>query len=177
MSATEHNLARMTTYLQTQGLPGEIVHLSTHTPTVEDAARAVGTPVDRIIKSVLFLADGVPVLVIANGTARVDHKRVADYLKVSRKRVKLADAATVLAITGFEVGTVPPFGHPTRLRTLIEASVLEQSEVYGGGGAIDILIRIAPAEIVRATQAETVNVVSVPAALASGDAHDQGQTA
>lgn len=154
--------AHIAAYLQAQGLAGELVHLATHTPTVDDAARAVGTTVDRIIKSVLFLADGAPVLVIANGTARVDSKRVADYLGLSRKRVKLADAATVLTVTGFAVGTVPPFGHPTRLRTLIEARVLEQPEVYGGGGAIDALLRIAPSEIVRATQAETVSVVATP---------------
>ncbi len=154
--------AHLAAYLQAQGLHGEIVRLPEHVPTVEDAARAMGTTAERIIKSVLFIADGVPVLVIANGPARVDYKRVADYLKLSRKRVKLADAATVLAITGFAVGSVPPFGHPSRLRTLIEASVLEQPEVYGGGGAIDTLVRIAPTEIVRVTQAETVNVVASP---------------
>lgn len=160
--AVAYTAAHMAAYLQTHGLQGEIVHLATHTPTVEDAARAVGTTVDRIIKSVLFLADGAPVLVLANGPARVDYKRVADYLGLARKRVKLADADTVLAVTGFEVGTVPPFGHPARLRTLIEASVLEQPDVYAGGGAIDALLRITPAEIVRATQAETVNVVAQP---------------
>lgn len=168
MTSVEHppagqlSAAHIAAYLAEHGLPGELVHLATHTPTVEDAARAVGTTVDRIIKSVLFLADGVPVLVIANGTARVDAKRVADYLHVPRKRVKLADAAAVLDITGFPVGTVPPFGHPHRLRTLIEAGVLEQPEVYGGGGAIDALVRIAPADIVRATRAETVQVVGLP---------------
>jgi prolyl-tRNA editing enzyme YbaK/EbsC (Cys-tRNA(Pro) deacylase) len=81
----------------------------------------------------------------------VDYKRVADTLGLSRKRLKLADAPAVLGITGFPVGTVPPFGHKTRLRTLIDAGVLAQPEVCAGGGAIDALVRIAPAEIVRAT--------------------------
>jgi prolyl-tRNA editing enzyme YbaK/EbsC (Cys-tRNA(Pro) deacylase) len=85
---------------------------------------------------------------------------VADYLGLSRKKIKLADAAAVLAITGFRVGTVPPFGHKTRLRTLIEASVLAQPEIYGGGGGLDVLLHLAPAEIIRLTHAETVNVVA-----------------
>jgi prolyl-tRNA editing enzyme YbaK/EbsC (Cys-tRNA(Pro) deacylase) len=153
------NAADVAAYLRAHGLAGEIVHLPDHTPTVEATARAVGAPVERIVKSVLFLADAVPVLVIANGTQRVDYKRVADYLRLSRKRVKLADAPTVLDLTGFPVGTVPPFGHKTRLRTLIDAGVLAQPEVYAGGGAIDALLRITPAEIVRATKAETVSVV------------------
>jgi prolyl-tRNA editing enzyme YbaK/EbsC (Cys-tRNA(Pro) deacylase) len=145
-------------YLLEHQVAAKVVNLPDHVPTVEDAARAVGTTVERIVKSVLFLADEAPVLVIANGTARVDYKRVADYLGLSRKRLKLADAETVLAITGFAVGTVPPFGHKARLRTLIEAGVLKQPEVYAGGGAIDTLLRVAPAEIVRATNAEMVNV-------------------
>jgi prolyl-tRNA editing enzyme YbaK/EbsC (Cys-tRNA(Pro) deacylase) len=155
------NAADVAAYLRAHGLAGEIVHLPDHTPTVEAAARAVGAPVERIVKSVLFLADAVPVLVIANGTQRVDYKRVADYLRLSRKRVKLADAPTVLDLTGFPVGTVPPFGHKTRLRTLIDAGVLAQSEVYAGGGAIDALLRIAPGEIVRAANAETVAVTAL----------------
>jgi len=153
------NAADVAAYLRAHGLAGELVTLPEHVPTVEAAARAVGASVERIVKSVLFLADSSPVLVIANGTQRVDYKRVADYLNLSRKRLKLADALTVLEITGYPVGTVPPFGHKTRLRTLIDAGVLAQPEVYAGGGAIDALVRIAPAEIVRATGAETVNVV------------------
>jgi prolyl-tRNA editing enzyme YbaK/EbsC (Cys-tRNA(Pro) deacylase) len=152
MMDTKH----ITAYLQEHQIAGEVVLLPEHVPTVEDAARAVGTTVERIVKSVLFLAEGQPVLVVANGTAHVDYKRVSDHLGLSRKRLKLADAETVLAITGFAVGTVPPFGHKTRLRTLIEASVLEQPEVYGGGGAIDALLHITPAEIVRASNAETM---------------------
>ena len=153
--------SHISAYLREHNIPGEVIRLPIHTPTVEDAARAVGTSVERIVKSLLFIADDQPVLVIANGTARVDYKRVADHLNLSRKRVKMADAPTVLAITGFPVGTMPPFVHKSRLRTLIDAGVLAQPEVYAGGGAIDALLRIAPAEIVRVTKAETVNVSSL----------------
>jgi prolyl-tRNA editing enzyme YbaK/EbsC (Cys-tRNA(Pro) deacylase) len=146
-------------YLREHGIAGEVVFLPEHVPTVEAAARAVDVSVECIVKSVLFLADSSPVLVIANGRQRVDYKRVADTIGLSRKRLKLADAPAVLAITGFAVGTVPPFGHKTRLRTLIDAGVLAQPEVYAGGGAIDALVRIAPAEIVRATDAGIVRVV------------------
>ena len=93
------NAADVAAYLRAHSLAGELVTLPEHVPTVEAAARAVGTSVERIVKSVLFLADSSPVLVIANGTQRVDYKRVADTLHLSRKRLKLADAPTVLAIT------------------------------------------------------------------------------
>ena len=155
------NADHIAAYLRGHSLTGELVWLQQHVPTVAAAAQAVGAPVERIVKSVLFIADALPVLVIANGTNRVDYKRVADYVGISRKRLKLADAPTVLDMTGFPVGTVPPFGHKTKLRTLIDVGVLAQPEVYAGGGAIDALLRITPAEIMRATGAERVNVVAV----------------
>jgi len=153
--------ADLSAYLRQHGIAGEVIVLPEHTPTVETAARVVGTTVERIVKSILFLAEATPLLVIASGTHRVDYKRVAEYIGFSRKRVKMADAPTVLEVTGFPVGAVPPFGHKTRLRTLVDVQVLAQPEVYAGGGAIDALLRITPAEIVRATSAETVNVVAV----------------
>jgi prolyl-tRNA editing enzyme YbaK/EbsC (Cys-tRNA(Pro) deacylase) len=151
-------------FLAMHALDGDVIRLPAHTPTVEAAARAMGTPVERIAKSVLFLVDRAdgqphPVLVIASGTYRVDYRLVAGCLGVSRRRVKLADAASVQTFTGYAVGAVPPFGHPSPLPTLIDRRVLAQPEVYAGGGAADALLRITPGEIVRATGAETVDVI------------------
>ena len=70
--------------------------------------------------------------------------------------MKLADAPTVREVTGFSVGGVPPFGHRTQLRTLMDRRVLAQSGVYAGGGEADVILRTAPAEIVRVTHAEVV---------------------
>jgi prolyl-tRNA editing enzyme YbaK/EbsC (Cys-tRNA(Pro) deacylase) len=152
-------------YLREHNIAAELLRLREHTPTVEDAARVMGTSVDGIAKSVLFIQDvpGEPaeraVLVIANGLHRVDYRRVADCLGVSRRRLKLADAETVLALTGQPVGGVAPFGHPRPLRTFIDRRVLDQPTVYAGGGALDALLRLTPAEIVRVTGAATVDVV------------------
>jgi Cys-tRNA(Pro) deacylase len=152
-------------YLAAHGVVGEVIRLPAHTPTVEAAAQVMGTSAERIAKSLLFLLDQggdgpLPILVIANGTDRVDYRNVAGCVGLSRKRVRLADAAAVQAVTGYPVGGVPPLGHRRPLRTLIDRRVLDQPEVYARGGAIDALLRITPAEIVRATGAETVDVVA-----------------
>ena len=139
-------------------IAAEIVHLPAETPTVADAAEVVGVTPAQIIKSLLFTADGEPLLVIANGTTRVDYKKIADYLDTSRRRVKSAHPAQVLAITGYEVGAVPPFGHKSRLRTLVETAVFAQTEVYGGGGEIDALLRLETAELRRVTQPEILDL-------------------
>ncbi|GGX72466.1 aminoacyl-tRNA deacylase [Saccharospirillum salsuginis] len=148
---------RLSDFLREHGVTSEVLSLSANTATVADAANALGTTPDRIIKSVLVMAESTPVLVITNGTARIDTKLLARHLGVSKNRVKLAKPATVLEITGFEVGGVPPFGHKQRIRTIIDERVLALPEVYGGSGSHDSLLKVAPAEIVRVAEAQPVD--------------------
>lgn len=91
---------------------------------------------------------------------RIDVKQLANYLDISKKKVKLADPETTLEFTGFSVGAVPPFGYPSKFRTLIDSNVLEHEEVFAGGGAPDVVLRLAPSEIQRVTDAETLNLAS-----------------
>ncbi len=86
------------------------------------------------------------------------YKALADYLEISRKRLKLANANQVLDITGFLVGTVPPFGHRQRLPTIIEARVMNQDEIYAGGGAINALMRLATDELQRVSAGRIVSL-------------------
>ena len=139
-------------------ISAEILPMDGHTPTVEDAARELGVETDQIIKSLVFMANGDPVLVINNGLARVDRKKLAGILGVGRKKVKFADADRVVDITGFVVGSMPPFGHRQKLRTLVDAAVPALDVVYGGGGDIDAMMRLTPAELLRATAAEVVEI-------------------
>lgn len=136
-------------FVLAQGIQAEILRLTADTPTVAAAAAVMGVAPEQIIKSVLFLADGAPVLVVNNGLARIAWKRLADYLDVSRRRLKTAVADQVLAITGYPVGAVPPFGHLAPLRTVVDTAVYDQSTVYGGGGEIHALMRLTTAELRR----------------------------
>jgi prolyl-tRNA editing enzyme YbaK/EbsC (Cys-tRNA(Pro) deacylase) len=63
-----------------------------------------------------------------------------------------------MAITGYPVGAVPPFGHPHPLQTLIYAGVLDQAVVYGGGGETDALMRLRSKELQHATRGRIVSV-------------------
>lgn len=152
------NSTELTAFIAAQDIPAEIVHLAAATLTVADAAEALDVAPKQIIKSVLFLADGEPVLVIANGLSRIAWKRLADYLGVSRRRLKTANAAKVQAITGYVVGSVPPFGHKEQIRTIVERAVYDQSVVYGGGGEIDALLRLETAVLRRVVGEETADL-------------------
>ena len=150
------NSIDLVAFIEAQDIEAEIVPLESQTLTVADAAAALGVRPSQIIKTVLFLADGEPVLVIASGLARIGWKRLADYLGVSRRRLKTANANQVAATTGYVVGSVPPFGHKKKLRTIVEESVFDQAVVYGGGGETNALLRLETAELRRIVGAERV---------------------
>lgn len=149
------NSVDLAKFIADNEIDAEIIHLEEATLTVADAAEVMGVQPAQIIKTVLFLADGEPVLVIASGLARIAWKRLADYLGVSRRRLKTGNAEQVQTITGYVVGAVPPFGHREKLRTIVEQSVYEQTVMYGGGGEIDALMRVETAVLRQIVGEET----------------------
>ncbi len=143
-------------YLDEHAIEAEIVDTGRPTLTVPAAAKALGVDETQIVKSVVFLVDGRPFVVYACGTRRVDPRKLAQRLNVSRKRVRLAEAEQVLALTGYAVGTVPPVGMKTPMPAFIDPAVLEHAVIYAGGGGINALLKMRSAELQRATQAEAV---------------------
>ena len=145
-------------YIREEAIDAQIVYLDNETPTVQDAANAVGVHPDKIGKTLLFLADGDPLLVISNGESRVQYKRLASFLGISRKRLRLANAVQVEEITGYVVGTVPPFAHRRSLETLVDRSVIDQEEIFAGGGTINALLKITTDELLRVTNGKIANL-------------------
>jgi Cys-tRNA(Pro) deacylase len=145
-------------FIQNHGIQAAILPMRAHTPTVTDAARELGVDTEQIIKSLVFRVEDRPLLVINNGTARVDRKKVAAFLGVGRKRVKFAGAEQALAYTGYVVGSMPPFGHRRKMRTLVDPAVTRLAVIFGGGGDIDAMMRLTPAELLRVTGADVVDV-------------------
>jgi Cys-tRNA(Pro) deacylase len=145
-------------FIEDHQIEATILPMAGHTPTVSDAARELKVSTEQIIKSLVFMSDETPLLVINNGLARVDRRKLASYLAVGRKKVKFASADQALDITGFVVGSMPPFGHRQALRTLVDSAVLTMDTIYGGGGAIDAMMRLTPQELLRVTGAESVSL-------------------
>jgi prolyl-tRNA editing enzyme YbaK/EbsC (Cys-tRNA(Pro) deacylase) len=137
----------------------KLMRLAEPTPTVAAAAEVMGCPVDQIVKSILFLIDEEPVLVIACGTARVDRRALARHYNLSKKRVRLASADQVAEYTGYVAGGLPPFGHLHLLPTLIDRRVLAQPTVYAGGGSEMALLRLEPALLLRVVPAIVLDLV------------------
>ena len=143
-------------FIEAHHIEATIMLMEGHTPTVSDAARELNVSTGQIIKSLVFMNADTPLLVINNGLSRVDRKKLASHLGVGRKKVKFVSAEQALAITGFVVGSMPPFGHRQTLRTLVDPDVLALDMIYGGGGTIDAMMCLTPQELLRVTGAETV---------------------
>lgn len=145
-------------FIDEQQIRATILPMAEHTPTVPDAARALGVEPEQIIKSLVFLVKGEPLLVINNGTARVDRRKVAARLGVGKKQVKFANSEQALAITGYVVGSMPPFGHLQKLRAFVDPAITQLDVIFGGGGDIDAMMRLTPDELLRVTEAEMLEV-------------------
>jgi Cys-tRNA(Pro) deacylase len=117
------------------------------TRTADEAAAAVGVEVGQIVKSLVWAVDGEPVLALVAGDRRLDTERLAAALGVDA--VDRADADAVRAATGFAIGGVPPFGHTTRLRTVMDASLRRFDEVWAAAGTPRDVFAIAPDELAR----------------------------
>jgi prolyl-tRNA editing enzyme YbaK/EbsC (Cys-tRNA(Pro) deacylase) len=129
------------------------------TKTAEDAARAIGCDVGQIVKSLVFVADGEPVLALTCGANRVDTGRLSALVGASGAR--RANPEEARAATGFAVGGTPPFGHPERIRTFVDRDLLVFEEVWAAAGTPDSVFRTTPAELVRVSTAEVVDLKEI----------------
>lgn len=152
------NSSDLQQFIDRHNVNAAIIRLESHTPTVGDAARALGVATDQIIKSLVFHVNGSPLLVINNGLARVDRGKLAAYLGVGRKKVKFAAPDQALDISGYIVGSMPPFGHKEKMRTLVDTAVTGLTTLYGGGGDINAMMRMTPDELTAVTQAEIADL-------------------
>ncbi|MET8767835.1 YbaK/EbsC family protein [Streptomyces sp. NPDC004658] len=126
------------------------------TRTAAEAAAAIGCELSQICKSLVFAADGVPVLVLMDGASRVDVERVRQELGAGK--VTRADAGLVRETTGYAIGGVPPFGHRTRTRVLADRSLLAYDVVWAAAGTPHTVFPIEPKELVAHAGATLVDV-------------------
>lgn len=151
------NTARVLNALAAAGVEAEVVEIPEGTPTAAAAAAALGVEVGRIANSLVFTADGEPLLVLTSGAHRVDTAALGARIGASVKR---ADPETVRAATGFPIGGVAPVGFPGPVRVLVDEDLLVYGTVWAAGGTPHTLFEITPADLVRATGGTPVKVTA-----------------
>lgn len=140
---------------RTEGLGLQVREMSDTTHTAVDAAAAVGAPVEAIVKSLVFSVSGEPVLILVSGPNRVDTERVGELLGSPLEK---ADAQMVKDASGYSIGGVPPFGHSTQMRCLMDEDLMSLEEVWAAAGSARAVFPITPERLKELAEAELVRV-------------------
>lgn len=140
---------RVVAALRAGGVDAVVRRFDQPVPTATAAAAVLGCDVGAIANSLVFDADGAPLLVLTSGAHRVDTAKVAALLGVAR--VRRASAELVLAATGQEVGGVAPVGHPAPLRTVVDVDLAVHPLLWAGGGDHHTMIGLTYEQLVRVT--------------------------
>lgn len=144
-------MTRFGAWLDNSGLGISVRQFPEGTRTATDAARAVGCEVAQIVKSLVFVAGGRPVIALVSGANRLDEKRLG---AAAGEPVAMADAETARTATGYAIGGVPPFGHATKVPVFMDRDLLGHATVWAAAGRPDSVFEISPErlrELSRAT--------------------------
>jgi Cys-tRNA(Pro) deacylase len=144
--------------LEKLNIPHQVFRHARHLETFEQAALERKQRPEQIVRSILFqIRPEEFVMVLMAGREQVDWKKLRKL--VGRSRLRMATEEEVLAVTGFRVGTVSPFGLQNPIRVLIDASVLKEEEVSTGSGVRNMAIILKSADLRRAlAKAEIVSL-------------------
>jgi len=122
------------------------------------AAEALGEPPHRVLKTLVAQVDGKPVCLVLPSDREASMKKVA--AAFGGKSAAMLPVPEAERLTGYKVGGVSPFGQKRRLRTAIEAAALSEPYVYVNGGQRGLQLKLAPADLVRATEGLQVSFVA-----------------
>jgi prolyl-tRNA editing enzyme YbaK/EbsC (Cys-tRNA(Pro) deacylase) len=147
---------RVVAALRAAGLEPDVRRFDEGVPTAAAAAAALGCPVGAIANSLVFDADGGPLLVLASGAHRVDTAKLTAL--VGARKVRRATPQFVLEATGQEVGGVAPVGHPAPLRTVVDVDLAAHPLLWAGGGDHWTMFAATYEELLRVTGGEAAAI-------------------
>ena len=159
MTTWPEPVERVAAVLRGAGVDARIEEFSDGTPTAAAAARAIGCEPEEIVKSLVFVCDGRPVLALVPGDRRADPNKVAAAAEAGYARV--ARPEEVRAATGFEPGGVAPFPAAAVTRVLLERELLLYDTVWAGAGTTRHMVGLAPADLARVARAEPADLAEV----------------
>ena len=142
--------------LRHAGVDARVEEFPEGTPTAGAAAKAVGSSRAQIVKSLVFVCDGRPMLALVPGDRRADENKVATAAGARYARVARPDE--VQAATGFEPGGVAPFPAPGISQVLMAEELLAHDQVWVGAGSERHMAGLSPHDLARLTKARAVDL-------------------
>jgi prolyl-tRNA editing enzyme YbaK/EbsC (Cys-tRNA(Pro) deacylase) len=154
--AAHPRFAEALTALGLDSVLAEVRAFPEATRTAAQAAEAIGCELSEIVKSLIFAADGVPVLVLMDGSSRVDMELVRREL--GAEKVTRPNADVVRETTGYAIGGVPPFGHRTKTRVLADRGLLDHAVVWAAAGTPHTVFPMDPKSLIAHAGGSLVDV-------------------
>ena len=148
--------ARVAAALRDAGFSSEIRTFEADTRTAQQAAAALEVPLGAIVKSLCFMADDAPVMVLVSGANRGDPQKIRQVLGAAR--VVRANADDVREATGYVIGGVPPLGHAKPMRFIIDHDLLQYDVLWAAAGTPNSVFRTTPTELQRMTGGEVAPI-------------------
>ena len=149
---------RVAAFLRATGAEARIEEFATETPTAEAAADAVGCTLGQIVKSLVFVCDGTPVVALVPGDRRGDSEKIAAAVEAGSARVAKAEEGE--AATGFAAGAVPPFPLPDVVVVLMDGAFFRHPLIWAGAGSAQHVLGMTPSELARVARARPLDVSS-----------------
>jgi len=149
------SVQRVARALKEKGIQTEIRMLEQSTRTAQEAADAVRCAIGQIVKSLVFVADGQPFVALVSGENRADLSKLEDCL---RAQIQRATADQAKEATGYAIGGVPPLGHASKLQVFVDETLLAYDRVWAAAGHPHSVFAIEPAELVRASGGQVVDL-------------------
>lgn len=128
--------------LEAARVPHEIIAVGEFARTAEEAARNLHAPLASIVKSLVCVADGTPLVAMVPGDKVLSFEKLD--LIAGAHGAKLAGRRVVEAATGYVVGGVAPIGLPPEVPLFGESSILDLETIYCGAGSLRHMLRIEP---------------------------------
>ncbi|MDY6788474.1 MAG: YbaK/EbsC family protein [Candidatus Nanohaloarchaea archaeon] len=142
----KEKVKRLERFLNRSVVNGRVIEMSGEVSSADQAAEKLGTRPENIVKSLVFMVEEEPVVVVVPGNSRVSEEKLAELFEVEEEDVRIASPDEVEEITGYKVGEVPPVS--LNLPKVVDNAVIGEEEVYGGGGSRHHLLEVDPRYLV-----------------------------
>lgn len=135
---------KSTDYLKSKNIEFKLIHLTEIPKSANDVERLYGCPLNHVLKTLLFIGDEEPILVVIPGDKRVDKNKLSNLVS---EKLRIAKSDEVLMITGYSVGGVSPFGIEKTIKMIIDKSAFDTKTVNLGSGDAIIGIELKSADL------------------------------
>lgn len=137
----------------------QVQTFNTSTATSAEAAASIGTSLGSIVKSLVFMVDGKPIVILASGDQRIDTRKLAAIFNIGRKKIKVATPEECVTIVGYAPGGVPPVAHRTAVPIYIDQTLGRFEIVYAAAGAPNAIFPIPYAKLMEITGGQVADVI------------------